>query len=343
LPLHLVTGGAGYFGEVLVRHLVDSGARTRVFDLNVLAGVPGVESIQGDIRDRAAVRRSCEGVSYIHHNVAQVPLAKDKRQFWSVNRDGTRNILEAAREVGVRKVVYTSSSAVFGVPRSNPVTEATTPTPAEEYGQAKYEAELLCAEFSARGLDVSIVRPRTILGHGRLGIFQILFEWVFNGYNIPVLGSGDNLYQFVHADDLALACLSAASRPGPATYNIGAKSFGSMRSTLQALCDHARTGSRVKSVPMGLIEPLMRITGALGLTPLGPYHALMYGRSLYFDTSKAETELGYTPKYTQDEMMAESYDWYVAQREDILSGRRPGSKHQSAVRQGLLRLVPLVL
>ena len=77
----------------------------------------------------------------VFHNVAQVPLAKDRKLFWSVNCDGPANQLAAARAMGVRKVVHTSSRAVFGVPRANPVDEATEPEPREAYGRAKYEAE----------------------------------------------------------------------------------------------------------------------------------------------------------------------------------------------------------
>src|SRR4030095_10518627 len=119
------------------------------------------------------------------------------------------------------KVIYVSSSAVFGAPKSNPVTEETPPSPGEAYGRAKLEGETLCRYYANRGLDVTIIRPRTIMGHGRLGIFQILFEWIRGGYNIPVLGRGDNRYQFVHADDLADACLLSAERKGPSVYNCG--------------------------------------------------------------------------------------------------------------------------
>ena len=78
----------------------------------------------------------------------------------------------------------------------------------------------------------------------------ILFEFVADGAPVFVLGGGDNRYQFVHANDLADACLRAADRPGPTVYNIGAAEFGTMRETLQALVDHAATGSRVRSLPV---------------------------------------------------------------------------------------------
>src|SRR4030095_14846562 len=158
------------------------------------------------------------------------------------------------------KVIYVSSSAVFGAPKSNPVTEETPPSPGEAYGRAKLEGAKLCRDYANRVLDVTIIRPRTIMGHGRLGIFQILFEWIREGYNVPVLGRGDNVYQFVHADDLAEACILAAARPGPMTYNCGAAKFGTMRDALEQLCMHAQTGSRVKSVPMAPAVGLMHLT-----------------------------------------------------------------------------------
>jgi nucleoside-diphosphate-sugar epimerase len=249
-------------------------------------------------------------------------------------------VLKAALDTKPQRVIYVSSSAVFGRPKTNPVTEDTPPEPMEDYGRAKLAGEQLCGDYARRGLSVSIIRPRTIVGHGRLGIFQILFEWIHRGVNVPVLGRGDNLYQFVHADDLAAACMLACNAPRAGTYNIGAAQFGSMRETLERLVRHAGTTSKVKSVPKGLAELGMRATSALGLSPLAAYHALMYGESLYFDISKAQRELGYAPKFTQDQALADSYDWYVANRDAILSGRMGGSKHQSALAQGVLRLVP---
>ncbi len=339
----LVTGGAGYFGTVLVERLLQQGIPVRILDVNRPDPVPnGVTVIQGDVRDLALVRQACEGVDAVHHNVALVPLARDKEGFWSVNEGGTRNVMEAALQAGVRKVVSMSSSAIYGAPKANPVDETTEPHPGEEYGAAKLAAEKVCVEFRARGLDVTIVRPRTIMGHGRLGIMQILFEWIREGQAIPVFDGGRNRYQFVHGGDLADACLAAAERPGSAEYNVGAASFGTMRDTLAGLIAHAKSPSRIVSVPMAPATALMRAAGGLGLSPLGPYHALMYGRSMWFDISRAQRELNYRPKFSNVDMMCESYDWYIANRDAIL--RRKGSSlHSMAVKQRALRLAPRVL
>ncbi len=339
----LVTGGSGYFGSLLIKELVARGVSCRNFDLVAADDLPvEVEFQQGDIRDLEAVIRACRGVGVVHHNVAEVPLAKDRALFKSVNIEGTRNLLEGALRAGVPKVVYTSSSAVYGIPRSNPVNEDTPPRPGEPYGRAKREGELLCDRYRDKGLDITIIRPRTIMGHGRLGIFQILFEWIYQGSNVPVLGGGDNRYQFVHADDLAEACILAAERSGGTAYNCGTDRFGSMRTVLEDLCARAGTGSRVRSVPMWPAIAGMRITNALRLSPLTTYHSLMYGRSMYFDISKARDELGWQPRYSNDEMFWESYQWYLRRRETILQSTG-ASQHRSAVKQGILGLVRKVL
>jgi nucleoside-diphosphate-sugar epimerase len=339
----LITGGSGYFGSLLRDRLLERGQTLRVFDLSDADDRPNdVEFAQGDIRNASHVSRAVAACDTIYHCVAQVPLAKARELFHSVNVHGTENLLRAAYDAKVRKVIYISSSAVFGAPKSNPVTEETPPTPGESYGRAKLEGETLCRQFAERGLDVTIIRPRTIMGHGRLGIFQILFEWIRDGYNVPVLGRGDNIYQFVHADDLVKACTLAAGRPGPTTYNCGAASFGTMRQALENLCSHANTGSKVRSVPMSPAVGAMKITSALGLSPLGAYHALMYGRSLYFDISRAQRELNWRPRFSTDQMFAQSYDWYLANREKILSANK-ASHHRSAVKQGILSLVKHLL
>jgi nucleoside-diphosphate-sugar epimerase len=335
----LVTGGSGYFGCTMVRELRSRGYEVSVFDLvDVPDRHPDVNFIRGDIRDAAAVERACEGIDVVQHNVAQVPIAKDKELFWGVNVDGTHNLLRAAKTQGVNKTILVSSSAVFGVPDRNPVMPDDAPKPQEAYGRAKHEGERLAAVAIADGLDVTIIRPRTIVGHGRLGIFAILFDWVYRGKPVYVLGGGHNRYQFVHCDDLADACIRAGERAGSAIFNIGTEQFGTMREVLEALVEHAGSGSRVRSLPLALTVKAMELTSRIGLSPLGPYHSLMYGREMFFDTSDARATLGWKSRFSNEEMFIHSYDHYVANRDEIMS-RSGASHHRSPLRKGILKLL----
>jgi nucleoside-diphosphate-sugar epimerase len=335
----LVTGGSGYFGSLLIKNLLKKGFNVDSLDINEPDILPdSVIFHKTDVRDMDSLKKSLVGYDIIFHNVAQVPIAKNNKLFWEVNVNGTKNICEASYLNNVKKIIYTSSSAIYGVPNKNPVNEETAPIPGEAYGRAKLQGEIICKEYSEKGLDISIIRPRTILGHGRLGIFSILFKWVSEGINIPVLNNGNNIYQFVHADDLANACILASKKSDVfSSYNIGAKDFGTMRSTLEHLCDYAGTGSKVYSLPLRPIEILMNISSKMKLTPLAPYHSLMYGRSLFFDINKAESELGYTPKYTTGEMFRESYDWFITNYQ-IINKNSKGSAHKSPLKESLLRV-----
>src|SRR6478752_1698381 len=116
---------------------------------------------------------------------------------------------------------------------------------------------------------------------------------------------------------------------------VGALEFGTMRETLQALVDHAQTGSRVRSLPIAPARVAMRSLASLGLVPFAPYHWLLYGESLFFDSIRAQTELGWEPRHSNASMVIESYEWFLAHR--LESDDVARSHHQSPVRPGLLR------
>ncbi|MCA1510372.1 NAD-dependent epimerase/dehydratase family protein [Bradyrhizobium sp. NBAIM01] len=339
----LVTGGSGYFGQLLSKQLLDQGTHVRVLDLNVPDFKhSNLEFLKGTILDRNTVKRALLGVNKVFHIAAQVPLAKNVDLFCSVNKEGTQIIADEAAAAGVKKLIYTSSSAVYGSPKSNPVTENTKASPAEDYGRSKLAGEIVCkAAVHRHGLDVAIIRPRTILGPGRLGIVQILFDWIERGLDVPVLAGGNNRFQFVHSNDLAWACIAASEIKGLAEYNIGAAEFGTMRDLLQVVIEHAGSKSRLKSIPMRPAQFAANLASLLGLSALSPWHTLTFGRSYYFDISKAQKELGYRPKYSNSQMIIESYDWYLANKASL---RQSGaSHHKSPVKQQILAVVPYAL
>lgn len=339
MAMHLVTGGSGFLGSHVVRRLQALGEGVRVLDVVDSPDRPrGTEFVACDVRDRRGVREAMKGVQFVHHNVALVPLAKAGRRFWSVNVGGTRNAAGAARDAGVRLFIHTSSSAVFGIPDACPITGATPAAPVEIYGRAKLAAEQEVRTAAQKGLPSLILRPRTILGPGRLGIFQILFEWIRDGRNIYVIGNGDNPVQFIHVDDLVTAALLGVENGTQGIFNIGAERYSTLRDDLGAVIRHAGARTEIVGLPVGLTVSCLKVLDFLNVCPLAPWHYLTYHKPFYFDLSAPVRELGWRPRYGNAEMMIQAYDWYIehGSRSNDAGAR---SVHRDPVKQGALRLL----
>ena len=166
MSVYLVAGGSGYFGSILVQYLVNKGQKVRIFDLNDNTDRSNtIECVRGDIRNSKDVLKALHNVDIVYNTIAQVPLSKNKELFNSVNILGLKILLDTALQLKIKKVIHLSSSAVYGIPESNPVNDSVQPRPLEAYGKSKYEAEKIASQYIKKGLDITIIRPRTILGH----------------------------------------------------------------------------------------------------------------------------------------------------------------------------------
>lgn len=341
--MKLVTGSSGFFGIHLVQRLLDSGEEVQGFDIvnpKIDLTEKSFHFVQGDVRNYTAIYEACHGVDVVYHNAAVLSIAKAGRKYWEINVNGTHNVLEACRGRGVTKLIYISSTAVYGLPSRLPIDESSKLHPITDYGRSKAAAEQLCHKYRQDyGMDISIIRPRTILGQGRLGIFQILFDWLKDGKRIYVLGSGNNYFQFISASDLAEACL-LVTKVSNEDFNIGAKNFSTIRQALEALVVHAKTGSKVVSVNTTIARYSLWLLNKLRISPLAEWHYNMYDRDLFFDISKAERILHWTPKDGNIDMLIQSYDWYLQHYKDLKY--KYGRSSGYPLKQGILRLLKLI-
>ena len=335
---HLVTGGSGFLGSLIATKLLESGEEVVNLDLwrDGLQS-PEIRFVQADIRDAHAVNQAMQGVDVVHHNVALVPLSKAGRDFWSVNVQGSKVAAEMAVQARVKKFIHMSSSAIFGVPQELPITSETEPFPVEIYGKGKLEAELAVRTILSRSqVDLSIIRPRTILGEGRLGIFQILFEWISEGRDVYTIGNGDGLFQFVHASDLMSAYMKTLQSNRPGTYNVGTEDFGTLKNALENLIIHAGSQSKVKKLPEHFSIFTLTALDKLHLSPLAPWHYKTFHKPYFFDLTELKN-LGWQSEYSNDRMLQESYDWFVQNKRNSASDG--ASPHRRKVNIGVLRLL----
>lgn len=332
----LITGGSGFLGAALVRHFAAHRA-VRVLDILNDPGRPeGVGFVRGSIMNAAKVEEACEGVDVVIHCAAAVPLTKDEETMWLVNEAGTRIVRDAAHACKVKHFVHISSSAVYGVPDANPVRINTLPNPQDVYGHSKLCADLLIRPRADRlSMRVAIIRPRTIIGPGRLGLFGKLFKRVSEDRPIPVFNGGKNVYQFVALSDVCAAVERVVNGGWSGEFNVGAAHFCSMRETLEGLVAHAGSRSRIISVPMRPVQALLRMADRVGLSPFAPYHLLMYGKDFWFDVDEMRKRFqGWVPRVKHLEMFAQAYDWYLEAlcRGDITD---QGNLHVSPHRGGM--------
>jgi nucleoside-diphosphate-sugar epimerase len=164
-----------------------------------------------------------------------------------------------------------------------------------------------------------IMRPKTFVGPERLGVFEILFDWIREGRRIYVLGDGSNRYQLLAVDDLVAAIQLAASKRAAKdeTLNVGAGEFGTVRTDVQALIDHAGSPSRITPIPVAPAELTLRALELARLSPLAEWHYKTAHRDSFVDVSRAERVLGWKPRLSNAQALIETYDWYLDHRDEV--------------------------
>ena len=336
-----VTGGAGFLGINLARCLLRHGHKVTSLDMADFA-YPDckdrVTVVTGDIRDRAAVDRALEGADCVVHCAAALPLYTPE-DIRSTDLDGTRNVLQAALDHGIERVVHISSTAVYGIPDHHPLYEDDEMDGVGPYGEAKVAAEAVCHEFRERGLCIPIIRPKSFIGPERLGVFAIFYEWANDGKHFPMIGNGRNRYQLLDVEDLCDAvylCVTLPAETVNDVFNIGAKEFATMREDYQAVLDRAGHGKRIICFPAWPMIWTLRLLELLHLSPLYKWVYETAATDSFVAIDKAERVLGFTPRFSNQDALVRNFEWYLEHLGEFEN--TTGVSHRVPWKQGILKL-----
>lgn len=335
-----VTGGSGFLGINLIRLLLDRGCQVVSYDVAPFdyPEQDRVTAVTGDVRDLEALKQAMTGCDAVVHCAAALPLYSEADIF-STDIDGTRNVLEAAKRVGVRRAVYISSTAVYGVPDHHPLYEHDQMIGVGPYGEAKIQAEAVCAKFRQEGLCVPILRPKSFIGPERLGVFALFYDWALTGHGFPLLGNGKNRYQLLDVADLCEAswiCLTGPEDTVNDVFNIGAKEFRTMREDFQAVLTYAKHGKKITCLPAGPAIAILKLLEKMKLSPLYKWVYETASTDSFVSTEKAERVLGFTPRFSNQDALIRNYQWYVDHLDQFKNAT--GISHRVPWAQGILKV-----
>jgi UDP-glucose 4-epimerase len=312
MATYLITGIAGFIGSSLARALLEKGECVRGVDNfstghrdNLAEVRDRIEFREADIRDLDAMRQACEGIDYVLHQAAipSVPRSvADPMGSHLTNSDGTVAILIAARDARVKRVVYAASSSAYGDTPTLPKHEAMVPNPISPYAVAKLTGEYYMSCFyRCYGLQTVSLRYFNVFGPRQdpsspySGVLAKFITQMLSGEKPTIFGDGTQSRDFTYVEDVVqanlLACKAVADEVAGQVFNIAAGSRIDLNRTFQVLKD---------------------LTGYTGDVAYAKERAGDVKHSLA-DISKTQKYLGYKPRFTFEEGLSRTVNWYRGQ------------------------------
>jgi nucleoside-diphosphate-sugar epimerase len=316
MPRYLVTGAAGFIGSSLVRALVERGEEVRAVDnfstgkqQNLADLLQRIDFREIDILDLDAMRRSCEGVDYVLHQAAIPSVPKSIADPLGNNRanvDGTVNVLVAARDTKVKRVVYAASSSTYGDTPTLPKHEGMVPNPISPYAVAKLASELyMVAFYRCYGLETVSLRYFNIFGPRQdpsseySGVLAKFTAQMLRGEQPTILGDGETSRDFTYIDNAVSANLLACSCPAEACAGRVFNCATGERTTLNQM--------------FAALKPL---TGFKGNAKYGPERSGDIKHSLA-DITQAQQHLGYKVLVKFEDGLRRTVEWYKNQGQPV--------------------------
>jgi nucleoside-diphosphate-sugar epimerase len=326
----LVTGGGGFLGRYIVEQLLERGDEVTVFARGSYpeVGALGARLIRGNIRDREALTRACEGVDVVFHVAAKAGVWGPWEEFYAVNVTGTENVIAACRERGVPRLVYTSSPSVIFDGQPHEGVDESYPYPDRyecPYPETKAIGERRVIEANGSdGLLTCSLRPHLIFGPRDSHLLPALVSRARKG--LPQVGDGTNRVSLTYVEDAARAHLLAADALETGTPVAGSCYFITQGepvvlwtwiNELLAALDLPPTRY---TIPLGvarsagaILELAYRLFALEGEPRMTRFLASELAHDHYYDISAARRDFGYEPQYTMEEARAKTVAWLKEQ------------------------------
>ncbi|MDY6859509.1 MAG: NAD(P)-dependent oxidoreductase [Pseudomonadota bacterium] len=322
---HVLIGGNGFLGRETVRQILErGGAEIVVVDLPdsfvkfPKVANPRVTYVEADIAAPGALDGiALQPEDVVHHQATKLIIPNQPRfgrdAFFRVCAvDGTREVLAWMKRQGNRNLIFWSTDMVYGPAIQIPRPESHPRHPFGPYGRSKVAAEdIVNAAVAAGDITCTTFRPRLILGPGRLGILEVLFKLIDKGRPVPLIGPGENRFQFVSVSDCARASLLAADKGCPVgVYNLGSENSPTEYELMTEFIRRSGSRSRVIRTPGWLVKGILRGLNLFKIAPMDPEQFEIADLEVSLDISAAKRDLGWVPEHEDTDMLYAAYQSY---------------------------------
>jgi len=321
----IVTGGSGFVGQKLIPILLKLPELESLINIDLISSAikdPKLSNVYLDLKNLSSNSLNFLDKSkkfHLFHLAAnifndEVPKRSNRKNFFvNTNFIGTKLLLDSLADKHINAISFLSTDMVYGTPKNIPIYETDSFNTNGEYGDSKILAENCIVEYSnSRNIPYYIFRPRLIIGPGRFGLLNRLFYLIKNNLPVPLIGSGNNRYQFISVYDCAkiLAETFTDDRLS-GVYNLGSQNPPKVRLLLEALIREAKSSSFLVPTPAKITKSILSMLDIMNLSLLYPEQYKIADLDYVLDTKKLNDEFKYHPKDTDTEMLIQAYQTYL--------------------------------
>ncbi len=318
----LVTGCNSLVGSTLIRRLLAEGSDIRAIDTWKKKSMPeGIDFLEGTVLNEELLMSATEGIQTIYHlQDIDSPVHAGRRYMKKMNVKGTENVLKAAKENGVEKIIFLSSAEVYGNRKTMLINENDPCRPTIPYGKDKLKAEKLCKKGIENGLDITIFRPTIVAGPGIDDplILVILYMAMAMGdaNRLYIAGDGDTRFQLVHPDDVVTAMLNCRKieQSRGKIYNLGSDDVPTQMEQIIKVKELARLDCQIKHLSASLTKFLSIVLKPFKINYLRKEHVLFMLSNFVLDCDRAKKELNWQPLKNNIDIFLETIEWYQKEK-----------------------------
>ena len=300
----LIVGANGFFGNQLQKLFLKKKVQFFASDITLegenFLDVRNISSIREIIKKydiKTIINCSCEPAT-----------CKSKEKLWNTNVEGNKNLIKISSELNIKKYIFISTSAIWVKDYIKPVDESEEYHPIENYGKSKVKAEKDI--ISSNLNNWTIFRVPMIVSKERLGVLSLLFDLIITNKKIPLLGSGKNILQFIHADDLSNYIYLSLNKIEKNIYNVGSEENISLRGLIEKLIISSNSQSKIITIKDIGFSLILNFLNKLNLSPLNIYHLNMLKYSFTMNSKKIYEAYNFRPRVKTSDMISEALKNY---------------------------------